>query len=313
MPRSYMEELIYIIGHNESGNSYTSINQTDVISIGLFNWYGARALGLARTIVSLDPSGSENALATAETPLYSQITSGDNNVWNSYRPGEKSADMSALRAFLDLQASHTAQDALAESDGLGYSSQAKSVGITIPAAQIYYADLYNQSPKQAQNIINAAGGGALCNLQRIHDFAMQNAVMSKYSSRRNWTYNELLAWQGDFGTEEPDVPVTPPVNPPGEGGGGNLPPSAYNVEAYILDVNRTLIHYTNDYPEGVVYINNGNNMWIPYGKIPPLEVTRVDSIDDMTEPGRLYVLNSNNHIYIYDGIKFIDSNVIYKG
>ncbi len=63
MARSYMEELIYIIGHNESGNKYDSINKTEVISIGLFNWYGARALGLARSIVTIDPGGQGLHLA----------------------------------------------------------------------------------------------------------------------------------------------------------------------------------------------------------------------------------------------------------
>ena len=99
MARSYMEELIYIIGHNESGNKYDSINKTEVISIGLFNWYGARALGLARSIVTIDP-GVKDCTSTAETPLYSQITSGDNSVWNSYIPGHNQNDMNALKSFL---------------------------------------------------------------------------------------------------------------------------------------------------------------------------------------------------------------------
>lgn len=165
MARSYMDELIYIIGHNESGNRYDSINPTDVISIGLFNWYGARALGLARTIVGLDPSGSEAALSTAETPLYNQIKSGDNSIWNNYHPGANQNDMAALRRFLSLPASNTAQDSLAYTDGQQYSSQAKAVGIVVPAAQIYYADLYNQSPKQAQAIIRSLGAVLLLRLK----------------------------------------------------------------------------------------------------------------------------------------------------
>lgn len=311
MARTYMEELIYIIGHNESGNSYTSINPTDVVSIGLFNWYGARALGLARTIVAADPSGSQTALSGASTDIYGQITSGNNSAWNNFVPGQNADDMSALRRFLDLAASHTAQDELALVDGEGYASQAKSVGIEIPAAQIYYADLYNQSPRQAQNIVAAAGGGALCSLERIHQFAMENPVMNKYSTRRNWTYNELLSWVGDFGGEEPDIPVTPPVNPPS--GGGNEPGVGGNVKAYILDVNKCLIHYTNDYPDGITYVSAGNNVWIPASNIPPLEVTIVGSIDEMTEHGRLYVLESNKHIYVWNGVRFMDSGVIYKG
>lgn len=254
-----VEETVYIVGHNESGNSYTSINPTDVISIGLFNWYGARALNIARQIVALDPSGSESALSSASNPLYQQITSGNNNVWNSYHP-TNSQDRNALKNFLDLSASHTVQDNQSRGDASGYISQAKARGITDEAAQIYFADLYNQSPKQAGNIVNACkSGGAVLNLANLHKYAMQNSVMKKYSTRRNWTYNELVGWTGE------EV-VTPPVNPPSENGGdgtaGNLPPSAANVSDYILKYNEILIRYSADNPQGTVYIPAGN-VFIP--------------------------------------------------
>lgn len=257
MARNYLEEIVYVIGHNESGNSYTSINQVDVISIGLFNWYGARALGVARQIVAADPTGSENALAGAEHNLYAQITSGNNNVWNSYYPGASAQDMTALRRFLDLPASHTVQDGQATSDGAGYASQAKARGITDANAQIYFADLYNQSPKQAGNIVNAIRvAGVALNLDNLHNYAMQNPIMKKYSTRRNWTYNELKSWSGD-------VEETPPVEPPNNNGGGNLPPSAYEITDYMVMVNSdTMIHFDYENPTGNTWIR-ANNIWIP--------------------------------------------------
>lgn len=313
MARGYMEEVVYIIGHNESSNSYTSINPTDVISIGLFNWYGARALGLARTIATLDPSGSQTALSSAETPLYDQITSGNNNVWNSYRPGASSDDMAALRKFLDLTASHSAQDALAETDATSYISHAKAQGIVVPSAQIYYADLYNQSPKQALNIITALGGGAVATLDSIHNAAMQNTVMNKYKTRRNWTYNELKSWADDTGGGD-EPPVTPPVNPsePGGGGGGNIP-DGYVGKDYCLLQNGVMIRYSSDFPEGILYIKYRDNMYFPYSPLPELDPTFVDSVDDMKEKDKIYVLNDNKHIYVWDGVKFIDTGTVWKG
>lgn len=258
---TFDEELIYVIGHNESGNSYASINLTDVISIGLFNWYGARALGLARTIVAADPVGSQSALSSAEHDLYGQITSGDNNVWNSYRPGTSLADMAALRSFLDLEASHTAQNALALSDGNGYVSQGKARGITDARALIYFADLYNQSPKQAGCIVDAVKkAGLALTIGNLHNYAMQNPVMKKYSTRRNWTYNEIISWESGV---EPDVPVTDPVQPPNNNGGGNLPPSAYQLADYMVVVNSdTMVHFDAENPTGNVWVR-ANNIWIP--------------------------------------------------
>lgn len=314
MARSYMEELIYIIGHNESGNKYDSINQTEVISIGLFNWYGARALGLARSIVTIDPGGSRTALSTAETPLYSQITSGNNSVWNSYIPGHNQNDMNALKAFLSLPASKTAQDALAQTDGANYSSQAKAVGIVVPAAQIYYADLYNQSPKQAQNIIRSIGNGAAATLERLHNAAMANSVMSKYATRRNWTYNELKQWASDVGGGGTDVPVTPPVNPPtGDGSGGGNIPDGYTGKDYFYVQNGCAIKYSRDYPNGILYVEYRKGVFFPYNPLPELKPVIVDSVSDMTEHDKIYVLSSNKHIYVWDGVKFIDTNAVWKG
>lgn len=314
MARSYMEELIYIIGHNESGNKYDSINKTEVISIGLFNWYAARALGLARSIVTLDPGGSRTALSAAETPLYSQITSGNNSVWNSYIPGHNQNDMNALKAFLSLPASKTAQDALAQTDGANYSSQAKAVGIVVPAAQIYYADLYNQSPKQAQNIIRSIGNGAAATLESLHNAAMANSVMSKYATRRNWTYNELKQWASEVGGGETDVPVTPPVNPPtGDGSGEGNIPDGYTGKDYFYVQNGCAIKYSSDYPNGILYVEYRKGVFFPYNPLPELKPVIVDSVSDMTEHDKIYVLSSNKHIYVWDGVKFIDTNAVWKG
>lgn len=310
MARSYMEELIYVIGHNESGNNYDSVNPVDVVSIGLFNWYGARALSLARSIVSADPSGSKAALEGSPSDIYGQITSGNNNVWNNWKPGNNETDMRKLKEFLRLQASMNEQDALAMTDGEMYSSQAKSTGITVAAAQLYYADLYNQSPKQAVAIVRAAGGGALCNLQRIHEFAMKNEVMSKYSTRRNWTYNELLSWQGSA-TEPPDIPVTPPVNPPGEGG-GNLPDTT-GVKKWILVQQDYAVEYSNDFPKGILFVKAGTNLYIPNSPIPPLDPIKVLSVEQMEQIDRIYVLLPLRYMYIWDGFQWKNTGIKWEG
>lgn len=260
-----IQETIYIVGHNESGNSYTSVNPVDVVSIGLFNWYGARALNIAREIVNKNPEGSKIALQGASSSLYNQITSGNNNVWNGYVPGQHSGDISALKAFLGLDASRQVQDNQAKTDAGGYLSQAKSRGVTSASAQIYFADLYNQSPKQAGNIVNAVkSAGLILTLENLHNYAMKNTIMNKYKTRRNWTYEQLLNWSGEEN-------ITPPVNPPNSNGGngtaGNIPPELSNVKDYILLFNNdTAVRYSDDNPQGDVYIKYTSNIFIKGGK-----------------------------------------------
>lgn len=308
MARSYMDELIYVIGYWESRNTYDAVNPEDVVSIGYFQWYGARALGLARAIANADPSGSENALAGASTPLYQQITGGSNTVWNSYRPGGSStADHQALKRFLQLPASKTAQGALLQEDGGKYSAQAQSMGIVVPAAQIYFADLYNQSPKQAIAIVKAAGGGAVCSLSVIHQYAMRNSVMSEYAKRRDWVYAELQSWSGDTdGGYQP--PPTDPVNPPGQEWEGE---TGVEVKYYMLRWNGHMVLYSDEHKDGLVFIPSGN-VYIPLDPPTKVAVWYVGSVDDMTDISKVYVLNSTGNIWVYNGVKFIDTNQKYQ-
>lgn len=259
-----VEKTIEVVGHNESGGNYDSINRSDVISIGLFNWYGARALNIARQIVNTDPQGSQNALTGASRDLYADIVSGNNNVWNNYRPGQSSDDIQALERFLNLDASKSVQNLQATNDANGYISQAKARGITETNAQVYFADLYNQSPRQAGNIVTAIKNAGLpLTAENLHAYAMKNPVMSQYSTRRNYTWNQLNGWDGS------EI-VTPPVNPPnpngGDGTAGNIPPYQSNVADYLLITNGVIISYSTTNPGGTVYIPNGNNMYIPMSK-----------------------------------------------
>lgn len=211
--------------------------------------------------MDLNPEGSKIALSGASSSLYNQITSGNNNVWNGYVPGQHSGDIAALKVFLGLDASLQVQNSQAQSDASGYLSQAKARGITDEAAQIYFADLYNQSPKQAGNIVNAVKSAGLpLNLENLHAYAMKNSVMNKYKTRRNWTYEQLSSWSGSGN-------ITPPVNPPsgngGDGTAGNLPPEIANVKDWILLQNSdTAIRYSVDNPDGDVYIKYSSNIFI---------------------------------------------------
>lgn len=252
----YYSELRVIFQHNESSN-YEGVNKNDngALSIGLLQWHAARALGLMRNIAAIDADVVRNNLGD---DLYNQIISGNNNVWNNYIITGSS---DPWKAVLGSAAGIQAQDALFETDTGNYLSQAKAMGISDLGAQLYFADLYNQSPKQALNIARACNGDM--SLETLYKKSLQNSVMGQYKGRRDWTYQYC---SGVSGT----TPITPPVNPPpknpnqsGESGGGGQ--NIENVTDYffLIQNGEMAMLYNDNFPNGRMYFKAVDGLYLP--------------------------------------------------
>ena len=100
-------------------------------------------------------------------------------------------------------------------------------------------------------------------------YAMQNSIMSKYSSRRNRVFNQINAWIADGSITGGLVPSPPPVNPPNEnspgGIGGNLSPEAYGVKDMIYIMNGNMIKVDSNFPMGRMYVEVSPGIWVPLG------------------------------------------------
>lgn len=247
---SFIQECVYVIAHNESGGDYGAVNAADVISVGLFQWYGSRAYDLCYSIyATIGDSRTRSILGDTLTDELSQNVS---SLWSNYYPS--ASDRANFSSFLTQPEAQAIQDELAQTDAWVYVKRAQNYGLSDPAAIIYFCDLYNQSPKQSQNILAALGGAAYANnLDRLHAGAMNNSIMSQYSTRRNWTYNELKSWGGE--TE----PVKPP--PGGDLVGGGENGGVYATD-YIIPITGGLILYNSQFPNGRVYFA-GNHIFYP--------------------------------------------------
>lgn len=106
----------------------------------------------------------------------------------------------ALVNLLGTSESHKVQDETARVDVAGYMEDGKGKGITDEKALIYYADLYNQSPKQARAIVEAVE--APITLDKLHASAMANSVMNKYETRRKNAYNAANSFMGSVSLEK---------------------------------------------------------------------------------------------------------------
>lgn len=251
----FYDALREIFRHNES-SSYGGVNPNDngALSLGLLQWHAARALGLMR-MIGEEPGGADIIKAELGEGMYNDIMTGSNNLWNSYVI--PSGLVSAFRAVLESTPGHNAQDELFQADCANYVSVAKSYNINTSGAQLYFCDLYNQSPKQALNIARACGGDM--SLDNLHKQALANNIMGKYASRRNWTYDYCRTYSGEGSGITP--PVKPPPIDPGDDGEGTVG----NVTEYIQILNdgQYLIHYSDNFPNGRLYMKTVTDLYVP--------------------------------------------------
>lgn len=189
-----IDYAINVITQGE-GN-YTAINANDPISIGILQWYEERAHDLLCGIKELNPQLVEDLLGK-DSALVNELKQ-DRSVFSKRYLTEEEKE--ALVNLLGTSESHKVQDETARVDVAGYMEDGKGKGITDEKALIYYADLYNQSPKQARAIVEAVE--APITLDKLHASAMANSVMNKYETRRKNAYNAANSFMGSVSLEK---------------------------------------------------------------------------------------------------------------
>ncbi|MBQ3575752.1 MAG: hypothetical protein IJA26_08770, partial [Clostridia bacterium] len=196
------EIALPIIISNEG--SYSAVNADDngALSIGKIQWHAGRALTLMRRIVALNP---EQAMDILGEDLYDEITASSTK-WNIRVVN--SEEKALLSKLLATPESKYAQDEQALDDVSGYLQHGRKKGIVSDGALIYFADVENQngaggSGRIADAAIANAGSAEAVTLEIIHETALADEKVGRYATRRNRTYNKIVA----LGLEE-NVPST---------------------------------------------------------------------------------------------------------
>ena len=184
-----------VVRQNEG--AYASVNPDDngALSIGWLQWHGNRALNLLKDIVAADTASARTILGDT---LYNEITSATDWSVRILNENEKNK----ISALISTTQGMSAQDSLARGDLSTYISHGIALGITDPAALVYYADLENQCGSGgARRVGNAAiasvgGNAADVDLHVLHEAALADSVAGRYETRRQKTYTNclLLGW-----------------------------------------------------------------------------------------------------------------------
>ena len=180
----------YDVIHQSEGD-YSSVNMDDngALSIGKIQWHAERAFDIAKRI--MDATGPSQSLSLLGNSLYNEIATGTRGDWEHRKVSSSEADK--IGKFISTDIGKTIQDLQGYEDIQNYIDSGKSYGLTDENALIYYADMYNQGPKYAIQVVKAAikkaGSASAVTLDIIHKCALENSVLGGFVNRRTNAYN----------------------------------------------------------------------------------------------------------------------------
>lgn len=195
---------INVIGTVESNLTYDAINYNDAITVGFAQWYGTRAAGLLNQL--------------RETSAWVGVTDRLNNALENNAANSASfwtnfylqrADGQSLSGPLTSTAGVQIQNAQFLVDIESYNTPAANRGLnreTHTPEFIYYAQLYHQSPRYANQVLTQAGANPT--LERLHSLAGNHSWYSQFRSRLNTAKRIIDEWDDElpdqFDPSEPE-------------------------------------------------------------------------------------------------------------
>lgn len=187
-----------IIISNEGNYTTVVRNDNGALSIGKLGWHATNALNLLKEIIAKNPNQARNILGRT---LYNEIIT--TKYWET-RIATK-AEASVMSVLLATQESREVQDKTAKEYISKYINHGINLGITDPAALVFFADYENQNgytgaAKFHKKVINTYGVATLKNLYNT----------SNKSSRRTRTYNFCISLKWEEYSDEVIVVPTPP-------------------------------------------------------------------------------------------------------
>lgn len=208
------DTILSLIAHNESGNYMAARNGLPqykgekTITVGAWQWYGERAHNLLKRIYNSDTKKSKQLIQDAllgnkkkkqekTEELVKEITEGSN--WEKRERDFTKEELVAIKALLGSSYGTSIQNLQAKEDISSRINVAKSTyKLTNPQLIAYFCDMFWQNPENARSITKAAidhfKSAKKLNeekdgLKVMHEIAMKNSVLGKFSSRRNYTYS----------------------------------------------------------------------------------------------------------------------------
>ena len=248
---------IKAIGTVESSMNYQSINYNDPITVGIAQWYGARAADIIKKMGAAHPTEYAGVASSLRNDL-STVRDADwwTNRWLSKVEGD------SLKPL--LRAGAPEQDKQLVADLENYFQAARNVGIdpnTNTDSFIYWCVAYHQGPRYAIRVANNVGGNA--SLEAFHHATLNDGVLGKYPNRYNQAYQIIKSHD----TGGVSTPGTPTPDKPGNGGSGGATSGGTNAGSVnnIWSDGSGMLHISTTSGMVTAYPTGNSRQWIVNG------------------------------------------------
>lgn len=193
---------VYIIISNEGNYTTVLRNDNGALSIGKLGWHATNALNLLKDITAKNPS---QALSILGSSLYNEVVTS--TYWESRILTMSEA--SVIAVLLSTAESIEVQDATAKSYVSGYIQHGINLGLSDPAALVFFADFENQNGRTGaanyfREVLNRFG---VVTLSTLYECSSKN-------NRRTKTYNFCLTVNWDAFTNGPGSQTVTDTTPP---------------------------------------------------------------------------------------------------
>lgn len=211
---------IHALGAVECGMDYGAVNPTDVISVGLFQWYATRAANVLHRMRTTNPTEWAAIAPSLEADMAAH--SATDSFWNNRYVTR--AEILSLNTVMRKAVNKAIENDQAQTDlDNDYLTAGAAAGIdkdTHPETMAFFCNIYNRNPSAARRIVGNCGGDS--SLDRIYSYTINDYTEGAFSSRYS-TAKTIIANHDVTGVDSvtDDAPPTDPT--PGGDTGGTRP------------------------------------------------------------------------------------------
>lgn len=244
---------LYIIGSVETGCTWTYVDFSSTISIGIINWKENQAAELLNRLGSEYPSLYNTLTGSLRHDL--STYSESSRFWQSRQLSQEEGNSiinvfqnSGAQSLQTEMATENFEECIEVLEGWGFNT-------SHPKPLIFAMAIYNQSPQYCAQIISSAGGNATLN--KLYTTLLNHRELNRFATKYTSVYNMLNSWDGE--SNPPDYGTVTGNIVGGNPSGVTIIPTNIN---YIIQVGNNLIVYgDNQYKDGVTFYKTAAQTW----------------------------------------------------
>lgn len=252
---------IHALGAVECSMDYGAVNPSDVISVGLFQWYAQRAANVLSKMRTTNPTQWADIAPSLEADMAAH--GPDDGFWSNRYVTR--AEILSLNTVLRKAVNKAIQNDQAQHDlDTDYLPAGTAAGIdkdANPETMAFFCNIYNRNPTAARRIVGNCGGDS--SLNRIYSYTINDYTEGSFASRYQ-TAKDIIANHDVTGVDSVTDGSPAPTDPPpggSNGGGGTNGGRPVGNASYVMQRGTQLILFNKDKTKQIFQLS-GHGLWL---------------------------------------------------